>query len=165
MSTLYDIQGEYLRLYELATELDDPDSKEAFENALADLDTDLAVKAHGYAQVIKQLKMEESECDAIIEAFTAKKNARKNTIKRLEEAVIGAMDIAGKTELAAGAYTFRIRNNGGKQPMKIDMEKVPTNYMKIKYEPDKEKIRAALENGIPLKFAELEERGRHLNIK
>ena len=163
--TLFDIQGEYLRLYELATETDDADSIEAFNNALDDLNTDLANKASGYVHVIKQLEMEAEECDKVIEAFRAKKSARKNNAKRLKDAILAAMDVANLKEIKAGAYTVKIANNGGKVPMTVNEGAVPENYMRIKYEPDTELIRKALEEGKELPFACLEERGRHLNIK
>ena len=163
--TLYDIQGEYLRLYDLATDIEDPESDEAFNTALEELHTDLAVKAEGYVQVIKQLDMEADECDKLIEIIKAKKEARKNHSKRMKEALMTAMDVAGKDTLSAGMFTLRISKNGGKQPLKVEEDKVPDNYMKIKYEPDNELIRKVLEKGFELTFAQLEERGRHLSIK
>lgn len=166
MPTLYDIQGDYLRLYTLATDLEDPESQEAFNNALADLDTDLANKASGYVHVIKQLEMEADECDKVIEAFKAKKEARKNNAKRMKEAILGVMDVANLPEIKAGEYTLKIAKNGGKAPLEIpDESLVPERFMKIKYEPDKDLIRKTIEDGTDLPFAEIKERGRHLTIK
>ena len=163
--TLYDIQGDYLRLYELATDAEDPESIEAFNNALADLDMDLANKASGYVHVIKQLEMEAEECDKVIEAFRVKKEARKNNAKRMKEAILNVMEIAKLPEVKAGEYTLKIAKNGGKQPMTVDEGAVPDNFMKIVYAPDNELIRKALEEGKELPFARLEERGKHLNIR
>ena len=164
--TLYDLQGEYLRLYTIATDLEDPESQEAFKNALEELDTDLANKASGYVHIIKQLEMEADECDKIVEAFRAKKEARKNSVKRMKEALLGAMEIANIQEVKAGEYTLKIAKNGGKAPVEIpDESKVPDNFMRIKYEIDKDLIRTALEEGKELDFASLGERGKHLNIK
>lgn len=162
--TLFDIKGEFFRLYELAVQNDDPECEEAFNNALEDLKTDLAGKSAGYVHVIKQLDMEAEECDKVIEAFKAKKEARKNHIAKMKNALLDAMDTAQLTELKAGEYTLKIAKNGGKQPLIIDSE-VPDNYMKIKYEPDNDLIRTAIEEGKEINFAHLEERGRHLNIK
>lgn len=162
--TLFDIKGEFFRLYELAVQNDDPECEEAFNNALDDLKTDLAGKSAGYVHVIKQLDMEADECDKVIEAFKAKKEARKNHIAKMKNALLDAMDAAQLTELKAGEYTLKIAKNGGKQPLVIDST-VPDNYMKIKYEPDNDLIRTAIEEGKEINFAHLEERGRHLNIK
>ena len=162
--TLFDIKGEFFRLYELAVQNDNPECEEAFNNALDDLKTDLAGKSAGYVHVIKQLDMEADECDKVIEAFKAKKEARKNHIAKMKNALLDAMDAAQLTEIKAGEYTLKIAKNGGKQPLIIDST-VPDNYMKIKYEPDNDLIRTAIEEGKEINFAHLEERGRHLNIK
>lgn len=159
--TLYDIKGEYLRLYEMVTEDD-----EALTDTLESLNLDLSDKSEGYVAVIKQLEMEADECDKVIEAFQAKKKQRQNSVKRLKEALLSAMDIANLSEIKAGAWTLKVAKNGGKNPVEIpDESKVPENYMRIKYEIDKDLIRKALEEGKELSFATLGERGRHLNIK
>ena len=161
MSSLYDLKGEFLALYELAINDEDP---QAFLDTLEGLKGELAVKAGGYVHVIKQLMMEADECDKLIDAFTAKKSARMNNVKRMKEALIDAMDAAGIDSLKAGEFNLKISKNGGLQPMKITGD-VPDSFTKVIVEPDNKKIRDALANGEALEFAHLEERGRHLNIK
>ena len=161
MSSLYDLTGEFKALYELAINDEDP---QAFLDTLEGLKGELEVKAGGYVHVIKQLTMEADECDKLIDAFTAKKSARMNNVKRMKEALIDAMDAAGIDSLKAGEFNLKISKNGGLQPMKITGE-VPDSYTKVIVEPDTKKIRDALANGEALEFAHLEERGRHLNIK
>lgn len=160
MSSLYDIESDFLALYELATTEGD---EQAFLDTLEALKGELEVKAGGYVHVIKQLEMEADECDKVIDAFKAKKATRTNNVKRMKEALIQAMDIAGVDKLPAGEYTLKIAKNGGLQPLVLG--EVPDNYMKVKLEPDTDKIRKALNDGEDLSFAYLEERGRHLNIK
>lgn len=161
MSSLYDLTGEFKALYELAINDEDP---QAFLDTLEGLKGELEVKAGGYVHVIKQLMMEADECDKLIDAFTAKKSARMNNVKRMKEALIDAMDAAGIDSLKAGEFNLKISKNGGLQPMKITGE-VPDSFTKVVVEPDNKKIRDALANGELLEFAHLEERGRHLNIK
>lgn len=161
MATLYQIKGEYLRLYDMVTEDD-----EALEDTLESLNLDLSDKSEGYVAVIKQLEMESDECDRQIEYFQNKKKARQNSVKRLKEALLSAMDIANLNEIKAGSWVLKVAKNGGKTPVEIpDESLVPENYMRIKYEIDKDLIRKALEEGKELSFAKLGERGRHLNIK
>lgn len=159
--TLYDIQGEFLQLYELATQEED---EQAFLDTLEGLKGELEVKAAGYAHVIKQLEMEEKECDRAQKAFQEKKEQRTRAIKRMKNAFIEALDVAGMDSIKAGEYTLKIANNGGVQPLKIDGD-VPDNFTKIEIKPDNELIRKALNEGKELDFAHLEPRGRHLNIK
>lgn len=161
MSSLYELTGEFQALYELAINDEDP---QAFLDTLEGLKGELEAKSAGYAHVINQLMMEANECDKVIDAFNAKKSARMNSVKRMKEALIGAMDAAGIDKLTAGEYTFKIAKNGGLQPLKIDGD-VPDSFTKVIVEPDNKKIRDALLEGQELEFAHLEPRGRHLNIK
>lgn len=158
--TLYDLKGEFLRLYQIITDEDE----QVFLDTLEGLQGELEIKASGYVHVMKQLEMEEDECDKVIEAFKAKKAVRSNARKRMKEALINAMDVAGLNELPAGEYTLKIAKNGGLQPLKIDGD-IPDNFMKVQLVPDNDKIRKTLNDGEELPFAHLEERGRHLNIK
>ena len=159
--SLFDLVGEYKALYQLAI---DEGDEQAFLDTLESLNGELEQKSAGYVHVIKQLEMEEAECDDVIAVFTAKKTVRKNHIKRMKDALMNAMDVAELTELKAGEYTLKIQKNGGKQPLVISGE-VPDKFTKVKIEPDNDLIRKALAEGQELDFAFLEERGRHLAIK
>lgn len=163
MSSLYELTGEFQALYELAVS-EGAEEEQAFLDTLEALKGELEVKASGYTHIIRQLEMESKECDNVIDAFKAKKEVRENHIKRMKQALIEAMDVAGIDTLKAGEYTLTIAKNGGLQPLKITGD-VPDNFKKIIYEDDKDKIRKALVDGEELSFAHLEERGRHLNIK
>lgn len=163
MGTLFNLVGEFETLYALATS-ENAEDEQVFLDTLEALRGELEVKAGGYVHVIKQLEMEANECDKVIESFKQKKTTRANNIKRMKDALIQAMDVAGLDSIPAGEYTLKIAKNGGLQPLKIDGE-VPDNFKKVIYEDDKDLIRKALNDGEELSFAHLEERGRHLNIK
>lgn len=161
--TLYDIKGEFLQLYEMATEDDD---EQAFLDTLEALKGELEVKAEGYVNIIQQLEMEAEQCSKMQDAFMAKEARRMKSIQKMKEALISAMDVAGTDKLQAGDYELKIVKNGGLAPLKIeDGAAIPDKYMKIIYEPDNKKIRDALEAGEELDFAFIGERGRHLRIK
>ena len=162
--TLYDIQGEFLRFYEVMVGQED---EEVFNDTLEALKGDLQTKAVGYAHIIKQLEMESEECDRIIAEFAEKQNRRDTAVKRMKEAILEVMETAKIDTLTAGEYTFKIHGNGGKQPMTIDTEKVPEDMKRttITVEPDKAKIRMYLEAGHEVDWAKLEPRGKHVVIK
>jgi hypothetical protein len=161
MSTLYDITGEFLELYELMT---DPDCDEdAIQGSLESLVGELEVKAGGYSKVIKTLEMEQKAAEDVAKAFTEKATVRKNHIKRMKDALLHAMDVAGLNQVAAGDFTIRIQKNGGKEPLKITGD-VPDNMMRVIMEPDNDRIREYLSEH-EADWAHLEERGRHIVIK
>ena len=162
MATLFNIVEEFQQLYDLAT--DDTFDEDSFNGMLEVLTTDLEKKSAGYVAVINQLQMEQDKADELAKEFTAKRDARKNAIKRMKERLIMAMDALGTKELPAGNFTIKIQGNGGQQPLAVTGD-VPEEYTKITIETDNDKIREALKEGKELDFAHLEPRGRHISIK
>lgn len=163
MSTLYEITADFERLYELATEDEDMD-QELFDGTLEGLIGELEVKAGGYCNVIKQLEMEADRAKNMSLVWSQRQKQRETAIKRMKEALRDAMIRTNIDKIDAGEFTVKLQNNGGKAPLIIDGD-VPDNYQKIIYEADKEKIRKDLEEGKELKFAYLEERGKHVVIR
>lgn len=162
MGNLFDITKEFQQLYELATDPEvDPD---VFSDTLEALTGELEVKGRGYVCVIKQLEMEAKQAKEISQQFTDKQKLRENRIKHMKDTLLYAMTKIGMDQIEAGEWTIKVQKNGGLQPMVINGE-VPHNYTIIVEEPNKEKIRKALENGEKLDFAHLEERGKHISIK
>lgn len=163
MSTLYEITADFERLYELATEDEDMD-QELFDGTIEGLIGELEVKAEGYCNVIKQLEMEADRAKNMSLVWSQRQKQRETAIKRMKEALRDAMIRTNIDKIDAGEFTVKLQNNGGKAPLIIDGD-VPDNYQKIIYEADKEKIRKDLEEGKELKFAYLEERGKHVVIR
>lgn len=160
-NTLFELVDEMQELYGMAT---DPDTDpEALEGSIKSVMGAIEVKSCGYANLIKQLEMEQKQAEMVSQAFADKAKVRKNNVKRLKEALMFAMDKLGMKELPAGAFTFKIAKNGGLQPLKIDGE-VPQNMTKMIVEPDNDKIRDFLKDN-KCEWAHLEERGRHIVIK
>lgn len=162
MGTLFQIAGEFEELYSLATQ--EQLDEDLFNGTLEALTGELEVKGAGYVAVINQLDMEAKKAKELSDTFKLKAETRVNAIGRMKDALKIAMDRIGTDKIDAGDYTIKLQKNGGKQPMLITDE-VPNDYLKVIYEPDKEKIRKALEDGTELSFAHLEERGKHIVIK
>lgn len=159
--TLFELVDEMQELYDMAT---DPDTDpEVLEGSIESVMGAIQVKSCAYANLIKQLEMEQNQAEMVSKAFADKARVRKNNIKRLKEALMIAMDKLDMTALPAGAFTFKIAKNGGLQPLKIDGE-VPQNMTKVIVEPDNDKIREFLKDN-ECEWAHLEERGRHIVIK
>lgn len=159
--SLFDLTDEMVELYDMAT---DPDvDSEALDGSIESVLGAIEVKSCGYANLIKQLEMEQKQAELVSQAFADKARVRKNNIKRLKERLMVAMDRLDMAALPAGAFTFKIQKNGGVQPLKIDGE-VPQNMTKVIVEPDNEKIREFLKENT-CDWAHLEERGRHVVIK
>lgn len=162
MGTLFQIAGEFEELYSLATQ--EQLDEELFNGTLEALTGELEVKGAGYVAVINQLDMEAKKAKELSDSFKLKAETRVNAIGRMKDALKIAMDRIGTDKIDTGDFTIKLQKNGGKQPMIVDGE-VPNDFLKVIYEPDKEKIRKVLEEGSKLDFAHLEERGKHIVIK
>ena len=160
--TLYDLTGEYMKLL---TMMEDPDvDPEVLQDTLEAVGGEIEDKAEGYVCVAKELEAEADKFDKEIERLIKNRDSLRNNAKRVKATLLSAMDLIDKPKLTTEHFRVSIARNGGLQPMKITGD-VPEEYLIYKPEPDNKKIREALDNGLALDFAHLEERGRHLNIR
>lgn len=162
MDSLYDLKNDYLTLMEYADSTD-PDDEQVFLDTLEGLMGAVEAKADSYAAVISHMDAHEDLLQKEIDRLTAKKTAISNNKKRMKDSLQAAMIAMDQKTIKTDLHTFRVQKNGGKQPLVI-FGNVPDKFQKIVYEPDKDLIRKALENGEELEFAVLKERGEHLVI-
>lgn len=163
MGSLFELVDDMQILYEMAT---DPEcDQQALKDTIDGVMGAIEIKADGYVNVIKQLEMEQKQAEELSRAFAVKAKTRENSIKRMKETLLTAMNRIGKTELPSGDFTFKVQKNGGKEPLVIDdPTKVPSNMTKIIVEADKDKIREYLKVN-KADWAHLEPRGQHIVIK
>lgn len=167
METLYELTSDYLGLLELAGS-DDPEDQEAFETTLEGLLACIDKKADSYATVLVEMGGRVDIITNEINRLTAIKKAIEDHQKRMKERLLETMQITGRDVIKTDLHTFKIVKNGGKLPLVIeDGANIPDKWCKVIVEPDKDKIRTALETGNTeaLAFAHLGERGEHLSIK
>ena len=165
-NTLFELVDDAEQLYELA--IDPETDPEVFNDTLEGIMGMIEVKACGYANVLKQLAMEEKQADELSKMFAEKANVRKNNIKRMKDALKEAMTRLEVKELPAGAFTIKLQNNGGVEPLVLDQpDKVPDSLTKITVAPDNDKIREFLEGQKDRKteWAHIAPRGQHIVIK
>ena len=162
MSTLFEIVGMHQDLYQLA--IDEEIDTQVFEDTLEGLKGELEIKTSGYINVIQQLDMEAKKADELMHQFELKRDLRKDRINRLKSMLLDAMIKTDNLTLDTGEYTVKVVNNGGVEPMIIDGE-VPESMCKVILEPDKKRIREAIEKGEDVPYAHLMPRGKHLSIK
>ena len=161
--SLFDLVGEYKELYAMLTE---SPNDEAVNDTLEGICGAIEVKSEGYVAILNRLDMEIDACRKQKEFWAEKLYIRENAVKRLKQRLADAMMMLGKDEIQAGDNTIKLQNNGGKLPLVFEEDKtVPESYMKVILEPDKEKIRQALESGEELDFAHIAPRGKHIKIK
>lgn len=161
--TLYEITGDYLRLLEMLEEEENIDHQ-TFVDTLEGIEGEFEDKADNYARIIKELNAESEKFKSEIKRMTAKMNKIKNNSERLKNHLYERMKSTEKTTFKTDLFSFNIQKNGGVQPIEIVPGiEIPDAF--CKKEPDNDKIRKALKNGVKLPFAVLKERGDHLVIR
>lgn len=164
-------------LYELTNDLQalldfgfTEEDEEVFNDTLDGILAGIGDKSDGYVAVLDHFNANISMIKAEEERLKARREVIENRVKAMKEAlkrVLEVMEENGteKPEIKTAFHTIKLAGNGGKQPLKVDEDKVPDSFKKVILETDNDKIRKAIEAGETLDFAELLPRGRHLSIK
>lgn len=163
--TLYELKQDYLYLLSLA---EDPETDPtALMDTLEGLTGEIEDKAEGYACVIRELEAETAKFKAESDRLATHALTLSNRVRAIKLSLLNAMDEMGIGKIQTEHFKVSIAKNGGKQPMYVDsnIDAIPEEYIVRKPEPDKEKIRQALDAGQELEFARLLERGTHLSIR
>ena len=157
--TLYEITRDYQDLLDMMA---DPElDPEIIADTMEGISGELEIKADNYVTMIKSLETDSDGDKKEIERLMRRVKTRDRNIARLKEALMGAMQVTGKTKLPTEHYRLSIAKNGGLAPLIVTGD-VPAEYCSL--EPDNSKIREALKQGL-LDFAHLGDRGEHLSIR
>lgn len=156
--TLYELTGAMLDIYERMSEQppEDPQERETWEQALNDtlamLADDFCDKADGYGRVLKQLKAEADAVKAEKMRLARRQQGLENNIERMREAMKCAMLLSDQKRVKTELFTFSV---GLRQELVIDAETkdIPDDLLRIKAEPDKDKIKAYLKENPEATFA------------
>ena len=154
MQTLYEIAQDYLKLLEMAEEVDE----EGFKDTLEGIEGELEIKADNYARVIAELENKSEGLDKESKRLAERKKAIENNIKRIKDSLQGAMIATGKTKFKTELFNFGIQKNPPRLVLDKGIEDIPMDYY-IFQDPvaDKEKIKAELKAGEKFDFAHLEQ--------
>lgn len=167
MPSLFELSHNLQALESLLEREDEAEAQEAIVAELAATRDGLESKVEAYAGFIGEL-----EAIAAARSVEAKRVAQlakttANKAERLRQAVKEALQRIGTRKVSTVRYDVRLQRSGGKATLDIDESRLPAEWAVTKtiVEPDKERIRAALEGGEVLDFAELKERSEILVIK
>lgn len=136
-STLYELTGAWLDLYNMA---DDPDMDadvQTWFDTMEGLDGEIEDKADGYAKVIAQLNADAAAIKAEEDRLYSRREAIENRVKGMKESLQRMMELTGKTKFKTLLYSYNIQKNPAS--VVIDDEtKVPNEFW-IAQEPKLDK--------------------------
>ena len=164
---LFELTEDYLKLLQLA---EDPETDpEALADTMEGIEGALEDKLDSYAYVLSSLDGDINTVDTEIKRLQDIKKSLVNNKDSIKKNMYSSMVALDMRKIKTAKHQFTIAKNGGKLPVVIydgiTPEFVPEEYRVTKYDFDKDAIRAALENGDFIPFAELGERGESLRIK
>lgn len=159
MSNLYELTWKYK---EIQNHLLNDDE---YPIELIAADEEINSKIENYGFVIRNMESDSDALDAEIKRLMDRKKTTDKAIDRMKDMVMQAMKATDRTKITTPHFKFTVAKAGGKTPVKITGD-VPHEWCKVKYEPDKDKIRTAMEeDGEIFDFAELGERTEYLRMK
>lgn len=172
MSTLYKLTCDYQEFDDLLAEcggdISDPLVEAALDRHLAGLAENRSEKVGNYLALIREkqarAQARADEAKRLQESARREEKQAEALLKRLQT----AFEAAGWDKVETRLGTVSLVKNGGKRPVVISADMRPEDaagFRRVTVDFDKEAIRAALEAGELLGWAELGERGKSLRIR
>ena len=167
MSSLFELSSNVAALEAALENETDPAALQALVDELVANREGLNQKVENYAGFIGELQAVADARAAEAKRVGELAKQAANKVARLKEALREGLLRVGARRVSTTRYDVRVQKAGGKAPLVIDESRLTDEWVitKTVVEPDKEKIRAALEAGEVLDFAELRERADVLLIK
>ena len=154
MSTLYELTGQYLEIYNL--DMDDETKQDTLESI--DWNEGYENKVEGYIKVIKNLDADiearKNEIDRLNDADKAKKDRMKTTLKE-------SMELTGHDRVDTTLFKVSFRRS---EAVEVDMVLLPDKYKKVEYKADKTALKRLLADGQEIAGATLVE-NKNLSIR
>lgn len=146
-STLYDLTGEWLDLYDMA---DDPDmDADVWFDTIEGLEGEIEDKADGYAKVIAQLNADAAAIKAEEDRLYSRRKTIENRVNNMKSRLQSMMELTGKTKFKTPLFSFGIQNNPASVIIdEMYIENIPEEYL-IQQDPkiDKAKLKEDLKAG------------------
>lgn len=157
MSTLYELTGQYLEIYNL--DMDDETKQDTLESI--DWNEEYENKVENYIKVIKNNDADiEARKNEIKRLSELNKSAeRKN--ERLKEVLKESMELTGHERVDTPLFKVSFRKS---EVVEVDDLLLPESYKVATWKADKKRLKEDLKNGLEILGAELVER-KNLSIR
>ncbi len=157
--SLYKIADSVRNVLELRGEVPD----EAIADTLEALDMEFNDKLDAVLAYRQSLVYTADNYDSEVKRLQELKKANQNKAERLKEYAISMMDIVGKTK-HTGLFTVSI-GKPSQQVIINDLESLPEEFLIIKKDASKTKIKQAIEQGLEVSGASIQPGNRRILIK
>lgn len=173
MSTIYEIHDDLNALADLLAEvggdITDADAESAIDRWLEETQEATAEKLDRYAALIREMEARSDARKAEAARLAALAAVDANAVGRLKARLLWFCEAHEIPKVETPRFRITVCANGGKAPLllRVAPEELPAAWRTevVTYRADSDAIRAALEAGDNLPFAELGAKGRHVRIK
>lgn len=161
---LYELTNEYEHLFETLNNIDDI-TNDVIENTLIPLKQDIKSKSINVASYIMNLEYEINAMDDYIEKMENKRKSRQKKIDAIKNYLRMNMEKTGINKIESPEFTISLGSEDTKTVI-YDSSILPIKFCRRveKFEPDKNLIKHAIENGNIIDGARLI-KTRRLTIK
>lgn len=172
--TLFKIEADLLALDALLDEcegeINDPKADAAIQAWFAELQSDICRKLDGYVELVKIWEMEAALAREEAELFAKQAKSRENRVKWFKGRLLNFLQATRQVEVETlKGRTVCVQKNGGKVPIvwtgTVHTDDVEERFIRVTKSIDQDAVRAALEAGEKLAFADLGEVGQHVRIR
>ncbi|MBV9388075.1 MAG: siphovirus Gp157 family protein [Chroococcidiopsidaceae cyanobacterium CP_BM_ER_R8_30] len=168
--SLFQISDDLERLNTLLDDAgDDTQQQELLAGWFEQLGTERDRKLDGYAALITEMQARAEVRKAEAKRLMALATADEQRAKLLKERLKWFFETHRLKTVETPRYRLSLAKNGGKAPLilkeGIEPEELPERFQEVSVAPNTAVIRAALEAGEVLDFAQLGDRGTSLKIK
>jgi sucrose-6-phosphate hydrolase SacC (GH32 family) len=152
MANIFQIQSEYVQLMNQLIDNGGEVTPEILE-ALQINQEQLESKAVNYVTVIRNLEAEADICTQEIKRLQELKKTRENAANRMRDAISNAMKLYEVETIETPTTKISFRKSEAIEI--VNENEIPHEFLKVKTEPDKTAIKAAIKSGQSVKGANL----------
>ena len=157
MSTLYELTGQFLDIYNL--ELDEETKLDTLDSI--DWNSDYENKVENYIKVIKNIESDVEARKNEIKRLTELNKADEKKKDHLKETLSTSMALTGYERVDTPLFKVSFRKS---QAVEVDETVLPEAYKVATWKPDKKRLKEDLKNGLEIIGASLVER-KNLSIR
>ena len=157
MTALYELKGIFLEIDEM--DIDDETKRDTLD--AIDWEHDFSEKIENCIKVIRNKNARVEAYKAEIERLKKLKASEEKAIEEIKKRISEAMQLTKHDKLETTLFKVCFRKS---KAVVVDETKLPKEYMRAKWSPDKETLKELLKSGKHIEGATLEER-RNLNIR
>lgn len=157
MTALYELKGIFLEIDEM--DIDDETKRDTLD--AIDWEHDFSEKIENCIKIIRNKESRVEAYKTEIKRLESLKNSEKKAIEEIKERISEAMQLTRHDKLETNLFKVGFRKS---EAVIVDETKLPKEYMRAKWSPDKDKLKELIKNGATIQGARIEKR-RNLNIR